>query len=185
MILMRRTIASLTLPALLWAGAALAQNSSFSAADKKFVTQATEVSNAEIQLGNLAQQKSSSDDVKQFGQKMVTDHTNLNQQMQPFAQQMGLTIGQDQVAPKDKAEKAKLEALSGKSFDDAYLKAMVAGHRETLAKFKQEIATTQNPDLKSAVQQGEQVVAEHLRMAEQLAQAHHLSTGNAGASSGR
>src|SRR5260370_11048885 len=46
-------------------------------ADQAFVRKALEGGAAEVQLGRLAQQKSQSDDVKQFGQKMVEDHTEL------------------------------------------------------------------------------------------------------------
>jgi putative membrane protein len=68
---------------------------------------------------------------------------------------------------KSKATEAKLKMLSGGAFDKAYIKAMVADHQEDLAKFKKEIATTQNSDLKSSVEQGEKTIAEHLHMAEQ------------------
>src|SRR5438876_3769526 len=46
--------------------------------ERAFVTKALEGNEAEVQLGQLAQQKSQSDDVKQFAQKMVADHTQMN-----------------------------------------------------------------------------------------------------------
>src|SRR5580704_9674118 len=46
-------------------------------ADKAFVRKALEGGMTEIQLGQLALQKSSNDDVKQFAQKMIDDHTKL------------------------------------------------------------------------------------------------------------
>ena len=146
-------------------------------ADKHFVKEAAEGGNAEIALGNLAQQKSSSDDVKQFGQKMVTDHTQLNQQMQPVAQQLGVTVSPDEIPAKDKALETKLQGLSGDQFDQAYIKAMVKDHRKDLQQFRHEAASTQNPTLKQNVEQGEQVIQQHLQMAEQLAQAHHVMMG--------
>ncbi len=169
--------------ALLVSGAALlcvpllAQDNAFSQADKQFVKQATEGSNAEIALGNLAQEKAKSEDVKQFGQKMVSDHTNLNQQMQPVAQQMGLSLSPDEMDAKSKATEAKLKMLSGDAFDKAYIKAMVADHHEDLAKFKREIATTKNSDLKTSVEQGKQTIQEHLDLAEKLAKDHNVATG--------
>jgi len=59
-------------------------------ADQVFVRKALEGGIAEVQLGQLAQQKSQSDDVKEFGQKMVEDHTQLGDQMKPIAQQLGI-----------------------------------------------------------------------------------------------
>src|SRR5580658_5069637 len=60
--------------------------------DQEFVRKALEGGAAEVQLGQLAQQKSQSDDVKQFGEKMVQDHTQLGDQvMKPIAKQLGVT----------------------------------------------------------------------------------------------
>ena len=58
--------------------------------DKMFLHKASEGGYAEVQLGQLAVQKGNSDEVKKFGQKMVDDHTALNEQMKPFAEAMGL-----------------------------------------------------------------------------------------------
>ncbi len=67
------------------------QSSTASAmADKEFVRKALEGGMAEVQLGQLATQKGSSDDVKQFGQQMVTDHTKLGDEMKQVAMQMGV-----------------------------------------------------------------------------------------------
>ena len=61
------------------------------AMDKKFLHKAAEGGMTEIKLGELASQKASRDDVKQFGQKMVTDHTQLNADMKPFLDSHGVT----------------------------------------------------------------------------------------------
>ena len=48
-------------------------------ADQSFVSEAMQGNMAEVQLAQLAQQKSQSQDVKQFAQKMANDHTQMNQ----------------------------------------------------------------------------------------------------------
>ena len=58
--------------------------------DKTFLRHAAEGGLAEVQLGQLAAQKASSAEVKVFGQKMVTDHTMLNNEMAPIADSMGV-----------------------------------------------------------------------------------------------
>jgi|ERR1700730_1397869 len=72
-------------------------------ADQAFVRKALEGGAAEVQLGQLAQQKSPSDDVKQFGQKMMEDHTQLSDQMKSIAQQLGI---QDPKGPFKKRQAA-------------------------------------------------------------------------------
>jgi putative membrane protein len=148
-----------------------------SMSDQAFVRKALEGGNAEVQLGQLAQQKSQSDDVKQFGQKMVQDHTQLGEQMKPIAQQIGVSEPKGP-SKKDKELMAKLEGLSGQQFDEAYIKAMVKDHKQDLRDFKEEAQATQNPNLKQAAQQGAGVVSQHLQMIEQIAQSHNVEMGN-------
>src|SRR6185437_1182351 len=108
---MRLTLGTISCAAMLCAAtAAFAQKASD--ADKDFAKKAMEGGNAEIQLGKLAQQKSNSEDVKHFGEKMVTDHTKLNEDMAPIAQNLGVTPPTG-TGMADKAEEAKLKMMSG------------------------------------------------------------------------
>jgi len=136
--------------------------------DTKFLEKANQGNFDEIDLGQLALKKSSNDDVKTFAQRMVHDHTMLMDNMKPFANEAGLQPPSHPSAATE-AEKLKLNALSGESFDKAYIKAMVQDHSKDLAEFRQEAKTTGYPAFKSAVEQGEQVVREHLEMANQIA----------------
>jgi putative membrane protein len=151
--------------------------------DKAFVASAMQGGMAEVQLGQLAAQKGSSEDVKQFGQKMVDDHTKLNDQMKPIADQLGVKPPKEP-SKKDRALAAHLQTLSGTDFDNAYIEAMVKDHKKDLDDFKGEAQQTQNPQLQQAVQQGGQVIAQHLQMIEQIAQNHNVSIGKGKTSSG-
>lgn len=146
---------------------------SASSSDKKFVRSALEGGNAEVKLGQLAAQKGSSDDVKQFGQKMVDDHTKLGDQMKQIAEQQGINVP-DGVPAKDKALEAKLNSLSGDAFDKAYIKAMVQDHKKDLSEFKKEASSGNDTSIKDAASQGAQVISEHLQMAQQMAQKHNV-----------
>lgn len=142
-------------------------------ADKDFTKKAMEGSNAEVALGQLAQQKSNSADVKHFGEKMVTDHGKMTRDMTPIAQSIGVNPPSG-TGMGDKAEEGKLKMMSGDSFDKAYIKEMVEDHRKDLAAFKKEAASTADPQLKKAAEHGATVIGEHLRMAEKLAQDHNV-----------
>jgi putative membrane protein len=144
-------------------------------ADQAFVRKALEGGAAEIQLGQLAQQKSQSADVKQFGQKMVEDHTQLSEQMKPIAQQLGIKEPKGP-SKKDKQLMAKLDGLSGPQFDEAYIQAMVKDHKEDLKDFKNEAQSALNQNVKQAAQQGAGVISQHLQMIEQIAQSHNVAT---------
>jgi putative membrane protein len=146
-----------------------------SPADKHFVTAALKGGMAEVKLGQMATEKGNSQDVKDFGQKMVEDHTKLGDQMKQVAGQIGVDPP-SMLAPKDEALEAKLKLLSGDAFDKAYISAMVKDHREDLMAFKKEAAEGGSPAVKSAAADGEKVVAEHLHMIRKIAQSHDVAT---------
>lgn len=146
-------------------GSSMAQAS---AADKAFVKTAMQGGMAEVKLGQMAAEKASSDDVKKFGQMMVDDHTKLNDQMKPIAGQIGVTPP-DGLSAKDMALQTKLSAMSGDSFDKAYMSAMVKDHKKDLAEFKKEASSGKNSQVKDAASQGAQVISKHLQMAEETA----------------
>ena len=148
-------------------------NSGASMQDKMFLKEATQGSNFEIQAAQLALQKSTSGDVKQFAQMMIADHTKLNEEMKPVAMQAQVTPPSG-ISKKDKAIYAKLQGLSGDAFDQAYIKDMVKDHTEDLKAFKTEASNGQLPEEKTAAGQGARVVQTHLEHAKQLAQAHHV-----------
>jgi putative membrane protein len=136
--------------------------------DTKFLEKANQGNVDEIELAQLALKKSENEDVKSFAQKMIHDHNMLMENMKPFANEAGLQAPSHASAATE-AEKLKLDVLSGKSFDKAYIKAMVEDHHKDLEEFRAEAKSTGYPAFRSAVEQGEQVVREHLEMINQIA----------------
>lgn len=139
--------------------------------DHAFVRKAEEGGMAEVELGQLAQQKSNSQDVKQFGAKMVEDHTQLSNQMKPIAQQMGVK-SPDGLSKSDQKLLTKLQGLSGTEFDQAYIKAMVKDHKKDLSEFQDAAQRTQNPQLKNVAEQGARVIDQHLKDIKEIAKSH-------------
>ncbi len=137
--------------------------------DMVFVKTALEGGMAEIQLGQVALQKSNDANVKQFAQKMVDDHTKMGDQMKLLAQQIGVKVP-DGPSKKDKAIIAKLQELNGDEFDKAYMKDMVKDHKTDLNDFKIEATSGSNPVVMNAATQGSQIISQHLQMAEQINQ---------------
>ncbi len=144
-----------------------------SMSDKHFVSEAIKGGLAEVQMGQLAQQKSSSDDVKNFGRKMVEDHTKLTEQMTRVASQIQVASPKTPTTMQQ-LEIRKLKGLSGDSFDQEYIKAMVKDHEADLKDFKKEAASRDSAIVKSAAQKGADVVNQHLSMIHQIADSRHI-----------
>src|ERR1700730_8779302 len=65
---------------------------SISAADKAFMTKAANGNLMEVQWGKWAGQSAQNADVKSFGNKMVTDHTKLYNELIDLAQKKGVQL---------------------------------------------------------------------------------------------
>ncbi len=139
-----------------------------SQADKMFVSRALQGDMAQIEFGQLTLQKSNNDQVKQFAQKMIDDHSQLVEQVKAFAKQIRVEMP-TQVAKKDKASLAKLQQLSGPEFDRAYIEEMVKDHKRYMSEFQMEGSTGQDEAVKNAASQMSQMIAQHLQMIEQIA----------------
>jgi putative membrane protein len=143
--------------------AAMAQTDR-STGDQAFVNEAARGGEMEVKLGQLAQQNGSSAAVKEFGGRMVKDHTRLNAELGATAKSVGLTVP-DTISAEQQAEYDKLAMLTGAKFDTAYIQMMVKDHTEDLAAFQKEAKATQDAKLKGAVEVAIPVIEEHLKMA--------------------
>ena len=140
------------------------------AVDKAFVKKALEGNEAEVQMGQLALQKSNDDQVKQFAQRMVDDHGKMQEQLKPVAQQMGVKVP-DGPSKGQMKKMDKMKSLSGDAFDQAYIKDMVKDHKSDSSDFKLEAQSTQNAQLKQLATDDGKTIESHLHQIEQIAQA--------------
>jgi putative membrane protein len=143
--------------------------------DRIFLRKAAQGGMAEVKLGQLAAQKATDGDVRAFGQKMVDDHTKLNNEMAPIADSMSVKLPRD-MNKEDQAEYDKLNALSGNNFDMEYLSFMVKDHHKDLREFRQEAASTTDPTLQMAVANATKVIHEHTVMVDKLAHEKGIPT---------
>lgn len=116
--------------------------------DAAFALRAAQGGVAEVQLGELALQKTSSPGVKAFAHKMVDDHSKANDQLKAAAAKGRLTLPATMDA-KDQSLYNKLSSLSGAAFDKAYMKAMVKDHQEDIKDFQSEANKGTNVEIKS------------------------------------
>lgn len=136
--------------------------------DKQFVQQAALSSYTEITFSQLALQNASDPQVKSFAQRMIADHTMLNERMSPVAQAMGISAP-TALDSEHQQLYDQMKGLSGAAFDKQYMSAMVTDHHKALELFKSEESTSQDKPMKPTVKEGERVIAEHTKMADKLA----------------
>jgi len=143
--------------------------------DASFYKNAAEAGISEVDLGNLAEQKASSQDVKDFGAKMVKDHSAANEKLQSLAASKSISLPTS-ASVGDMATKAKLELLTGDTFDKSYIKSQIKAHHEAIALFKKESTSGQDPEAKSFASATLPTLHEHLHMAYAAAKTLGIST---------
>ena len=135
--------------------------------DQAFMIKAAQGGLAEVELGNVAIANAKTDQVRQFGQRMVDDHTKANDELKSLAAQKNVTLPTSLDA-KDQATKDKLSAMKGEAFDRAYMTDMVKDHHKDIAEFQKEANSGQDPDVKAWAGKTLPILQEHLSLAEKI-----------------
>jgi putative membrane protein len=133
--------------------------------DDTFAKKAAAGGMVEVEMGKLAADKATNDDVKAFGKRMVDDHTKAGEQLKQVAKQENIQLPTE-LSAKDKAEKDRLSKLSGDAFDRAYINHMVMDHKKDVADFQKEANNGQDDAIKNFAQQTLPTLQDHLKQAE-------------------
>ena len=156
-----------------------------SASDQRFMTKAASGGQAEVELGRMASERGSSDAVKQFGQRMVTDHGKANDELTQLAQQKGVTLPTELDATHRRLVD-RLSKLSGTELDRAYMREMQKDHDTDVKEFQSQAKSGRDADLKAWAAKTLPVLQEHRQQAHQLSasvsNSGHRATKSSGSS---
>jgi putative membrane protein len=138
----------LFIAAVLVAGGARAQAAP---AEQSYVQSAQTINQAELALGQLAQQRSSSDEVKQMSRTMVERHSALSAQLAELARERAIASAQ-QPSAEDEQVHDRLAKLSGRSFDEAFKQVVADAHTRELALHRGELERSGDTGLRGFAQ---------------------------------
>lgn len=171
-----------------FASSALAQNQTSGGStpsDPQIVGIVTAADRIDIDAGRLALNKTKNDQVKQFAQQMIDDHTNLQKSVDELGKKLNVAPAESDTGKalntQAAAEMKKLRGLRGKDFDTEYINNEVAFHQQVLdVAGKVLIPSAQNAELKSALQDAAPLLQGHLQHAQQLQSSMGGSSGSGG-----
>ena len=148
-----------------------ASSSSISAQDRTFIQDVARDNAQEMEMGRMAEQKASDSMVKSYAQKLVSDHTKANQELEKIASQKGVTI-ETAAAGKSRSasshpENDRLSRLSGSEFDRAFVAQMVQDHEKAVKTFEQH-QNTSDSDLRNFITMTLPTLRQHLDDARSL-----------------
>jgi putative membrane protein len=148
-----------------------------SSADENFAKKAAEGGMAEVKLGQLAEQKGSSPEVKNFGRRMVQDHSKANNELKDVTSKENIPLP-NEMDKSDQATYDRLSKLSGDAFDRAYARDMVKDHSKDVSEFQKEAKNGKDESIKNFAAQTLPTLQNHLDQARQMEQAVNQSSSN-------
>lgn len=144
-----------------------AQRGQLSETDYKFAADAARGGMEEVQLGQVAQQKGVNQSVREFGQRMATDHSRANDELKQLLTSKGATLP-TQLSHHERSTIDDLQNASGADFDKTYAKDMVKDHKKDVREFQKASKDLNDPDLKAWAQKTSATLEEHLRLSQDM-----------------
>jgi len=182
--------------AFLAAASIAVQAAEFTDKEKAFIQDAYRDNMRQVVLGQIAVDKAQNSEVKQLGQRLMTDHRQANEQLRPIAQAAGVTLAQqreaaqaqgqaptpqqreqarEQIQMKLEQVQKKLQSLSGEQFDKEFVKVELKDHTKDIQMYQRAAQEAENSQLKAYIQQTLPTLRQHLQATQTAASAVGLS----------
>jgi putative membrane protein len=134
---------------------------------KEFMKESASGSMMEVQLADVAMQKTQNQEVRNLAQTIKTDHEQLNSQMEQLAQQKQVMLS-DSLMDDHRKKVEDLQQKSANEFDKAYVDMMVKDHKDDIDKYEKMRDDTQDSDLQALINNSIPVLQKHHDQAKQL-----------------
>jgi putative membrane protein len=138
---------------------------------------------AEIAAGNAAQESATTEDVRNLGRMFVQMHTELDDQLKPVAEQLGVELPGEPTA-RQQEQLAAVQQKSGQAFDTAWIAQQIGSHANTLAATQQELRTGSDERVLQLARAATPVVEQHLTDLRSAAQKYGVPTSVPGGTGG-
>jgi len=135
---------------------------------QEFATMAAQSNMLEIESSRVALEKAQSDEVREFAQKMVDDHTKAGEEMTQAAAGDGVNDVPKSLDAAHEQMLTQLEQASADQFDSQYVQMQLAAHQQAVALFSS--YAEQQGTLADFAEKTLPTLQEHLEQVQQLAQ---------------
>ncbi len=135
-----------------------------STSDGTFLTEAWRRGQTEVRISELATRQAGSPAVKQLGDRMMAEHSRINEEIKAIAKQKSLNVWGDP----DNIKISELRQLSGDAFDRAYLAELVRLHEKSVADLDEALKASSDPDVKAFASKNSAILKSHLAAIKKL-----------------
>jgi len=134
--------------------------------DADFVRDAAKGGQNEVEMGKMGLQKATDQGTKTFAQRLIDDHSKMNEELRLLAQKKSIAVPDAQ--KDDRAMMEKMANKSGIAFDRSFAHHAVKDHEKDVAAFDNEAKNGQDPDVKAFAAKYSPTLRDHLKMAQDL-----------------
>ena len=136
-------------------------------ADRNFARAAASGGLSEVELGRLADHRGQSSELRSFGQRMVDDHSQTNNQLKEVAAAANVPLP-NVPGPEGQAMRERLDQMHGDAFDRDYIRGQISAHQQTVQLFEYEIGSGQDSQMKNFAAEALPILMQHLEMAQNI-----------------
>jgi putative membrane protein len=137
-------------------------------ADDSFYKKAAQAGMAEVEAGQMAQEKATNPAVKEFAAMMVKDHTEANNKLKKIAVAKNVDLPKG-TGIMNAAKEKKADMKSGESFDKDYIKQQIKAHEDTVELLQKEIDSGKDAEAQAFAKETLPKVKAHLAKINQIA----------------
>jgi putative membrane protein len=122
----------------------------------------------QVELGKIATAAAKSDEVKNFAEQMVKDHTKAGEELTDAAKAANIAVP-DKIDDKHQKEIDRFKNYKGTNFDSDSMKHMVTDHTEVVALFTRASKEAKNAAIKDFATKTLPTIQAHLKHVRKLA----------------
>ncbi|MCU0352440.1 MAG: DUF4142 domain-containing protein [Cytophagales bacterium] len=137
--------------------------------DAEFMVEAASSGMLEVQLANMAMQKASSPQVKEFARMMIEDHGKANKELKALAASKNIVLP-TALIDEHQSVANDLKDETGKDFDEEFMEKMNAAHKKDVEMFEKASKDGQDPDIRSFAAKTLPTLRNHLQHTDHLEQ---------------
>ncbi len=135
--------------------------------ESEFLVEAASGGLYEVEMAKLAQQKATSQEVKDLATHILEDHTAANDKLNQLAASKGISVP-SAMADEEQRKFNQFNEMEAGEFDEDYIEQMVKDHKDDISDFEEAAQNLDDADVKSFASSTLPALKEHLSMAEQL-----------------
>lgn len=136
-------------------------------AGRDFIDKAASSSMAEVELSRIAVAQAKTPTVREFAQKMIDSHTEMNEELMTIAQRFDVTPPTT-LTEEAQQNKDELSQLQGKKLEQKYIDMMVEDHEKAADLFREQMEQAEDPELQQFASTHLPTIEEHLEHAKAI-----------------